>query len=261
MSSWARVQIQDRIVFGIVKGEQIDVFTGDMFDRPEPAGETIAVSDTQWLTPCVPKIFLALWNNFHAAAAKNNWTPPAEPLYFTKTANSYHPHNQPIPVPKNYDGRIFYEGELGIVIGRTARNLTVDQARDAIFGYTCVNDMTASDLFNRDPAFVQWTRAKNQDGFGVFGPVIATGIKAVELTVRTRINGRERQNYPVSDMIFSPADIVSHISRDITLSPGDIIACGTSLGLVPIKPGTRIEVEIDGIGILANCYGEVETQT
>ena len=104
-------------------------------------------------------------------------------------------------------------------------------------------------------SFPQWTRAKNFDTFGVFGPVVATGIDPLALSVRTLVNGRERQNYRIDDMIFPPAELVSRLSRDMTLMPGDVIACGTSLGVLPMKPGTVVEVTIDGIGTLANRYG------
>jgi 2-keto-4-pentenoate hydratase/2-oxohepta-3-ene-1,7-dioic acid hydratase in catechol pathway len=147
-----------------------------------------------------------------------------------------------------------YEGELGLVIGRMCKNLQPEEARSAIFGVTCINDVTALDLLTRDTSFAQWTRAKGSDTFGVFGPAIATGLDLETLVVRTLVNGRERQNYPCSDMIFSPAQIVSALSKDMTLMPGDVIACGTSLGVLPMKPGSVVEVIIDGIGTLRNTF-------
>jgi 2-keto-4-pentenoate hydratase/2-oxohepta-3-ene-1,7-dioic acid hydratase in catechol pathway len=117
-----------------------------------------------------------------------------------------------------------------------------------------VNDVTALELINRDPAFAQWTRAKSFDSFGPFGPVIATGLDPATLTVRTLVGGRERQNFPVSDMIFSPAQLVSRLSREMTLEPGDLISCGTSVGVLPMRPGHVVEVAIEGIGTLRNEY-------
>ncbi len=148
-----------------------------------------------------------------------------------------------------------YEGELGIVIGRRCSRVPLSNAQANILGYTCVNDITGVDLIGRDASFAQWTRAKNFDGFGVFGPVISTDIEPHSLTIRTSVNGRERQNYQASDMIFTPAELVSRISQDMTLEPGDLIACGTSLGVMPMRPGTEVAVRIDGIGILRNVYG------
>ena len=144
-----------------------------------------------------------------------------------------------------------YEGELGIVIGTLCHDADEATAAAAIFGYTCVNDVTALDLFG-DPVFPQWARAKSCDSFGPVGPAIATALEWRDLVIRTRLGGRERQNYPASDMILSPPVIVSMLSREITLHPGDLIACGTSLGALPMKAGMVVEVEIAGIGVLRN---------
>ena len=134
-----------------------------------------------------------------------------------------------------------------------------ERRRATIFGFTVVNDVTAIDLLHRDASFVQWTRAKGCDGFGIFGPVIATGIDPQALVVRARLDGRERQNYPVSDAIFSPAEIVSRMSREMTLEAGDLIAIGTSLGVAPMRPGMTVEIEIEGIGKLVNRYAGAAT--
>lgn len=253
---WARVFYDEKVNFGTVDGDHLWVHQGDMFGLAVPTGERILLRDSRWLTPCEPTKMLALWNNFHAPATKNGWEIPPEPLYFSKTANSFCAHQQNIAAPRSYDGRVVYEGELGIVIGRTAKDLSVEQARQAIFGYCCVNDVTALDLIGADASFAQWTRAKNFDQFGVFGPVIATDFDPMAASVRTLLNGRERQNYPLSDMIFSPAQLVSRLSCDMTLLPGDVIACGTSLGVLPMRPGSEVEIVIDRIGCLKNSYGE-----
>ena len=126
---------------------------------------------------------------------------------------------------------------------------------DFILGYTCVNDITAADILNKDPTFQQWARAKGFDDFCPFGPVIVTDVDPLSLTVRTILNGAERQHYRISDMIFSAQELVSKISHDMTLLPGDIIACGTSLGVGVMKePVNQIIVAIDGIGELTNEF-------
>lgn len=255
MTLWARIEHDGRARIGTVEGSDIRLHEGDLFLGATPTDEVVPVAEARWLTPTLPSKMVALWNNFHAAAEKNGWAVPAEPLTFVKTPNSYAAHGQPIRVPRSYDGRVAYEGELGIVIGKACTDVSPEAAPDCIFGFTCVNDVTALELLQRDPAFPQWTRAKNFDTFGVFGPVIATGIDPMASSVRTIVNGRERQNYRLDDMIFRPADLVSRISRDMTLMPGDVIACGTSLGVLPMKPGTVVEVAIDGIGVLTNQYG------
>jgi 2-keto-4-pentenoate hydratase/2-oxohepta-3-ene-1,7-dioic acid hydratase in catechol pathway len=118
-----------------------------------------------------------------------------------------------------------------------------------------VNDVTAVDIIQRDPTFAQWARAKSFDGFGPFGPVIATHVRPERLWVRTLLNGQERQRYPLSDMIFSAAQLVSMLSHDMTLLPGDVICCGTSLGIGTMKdPDNIVEVEVGGIGKLTNRF-------
>ena len=240
--------------FGLLEGEQIAVCRGDMFGEFERTGQFLLPADVTTALPCVPSKFIGLWNNYHAQAAKQGLSLPAEPLWFIKAASSYCAHEQPFTVPISYDGRVVYEGELGLVIGKRCKNASEAEAADAIFGVTCVNDVTALDLLTRDASFAQWSRAKSFDTFGIFGPVIATGLNWQALTVRTLVNGRERQNYSCSDMIFSPEQIVASLSAEMTLEVGDVIACGTSLGVLPIKPGTVVEVSIDGIGVLKNTF-------
>ena len=255
MTLWARIEHEGRARIGTVDGDLVRLHDGTIFDPGPATGEVVAAAAARWLTPTEPTKMVALWNNFRAAAEKNSWAIPAEPLTFLKAPNSFAAHGQAIPVPKSYGGRVAYEGELGIVIGRTCSAVSVEEAANNILGYTCVNDVTAMELLQRDPSFPQWTRAKNFDGFGVFGPVVATGLDPASLTVRTLVNGRERQNYRVDDMIFPPVELVSRLSQDMTLVPGDIIACGTSLGVLPMKAGTEVEIVIDGIGTLRNRYG------
>ena len=131
-----------------------------------------------------------------------------------------------------------------------------DEADDVIFGYTCVNDVTAADLLFADPAFQQWTLAKGFDTFCPLGPCIDTDIDPAELRVLAIENGEIRQDYPVSDMIYSPQQIVSMISRYQTLVPGDLIVCGTSVGASPMKPGCEIQVSIPGLGTLVNHFDD-----
>ena len=251
---WIRYEVGGQAGFGLLEGEDIAVCQGDMFGAFERTGELRLLNGVTTLLPCVPGKLIGLWNNYHAQAAKQGLSIPEEPLWFIKAASSYCAHGQPFTVPASYDGRVVYEGELGLVIGKTCKSISVDAAADAIFGLTCLNDVTALDLLTRDASFAQWTRAKSFDTFGIFGPVIATGLDWQTLNVRTLVNGRERQNYPCSDMIFSPAQIVASLSREMTLQPGDVIACGTSLGVLPIKPGTVVEIVIDGIGVLRNTF-------
>lgn len=255
MQRWIRFEHGGQNSFGALEEDVITVHEGDMFASPATTTETLSLADVRILQPCEPTKMLALWNNFHALAAKMNSPVPAEPLYLVKTANSFLAHGEPIVRPNAYDGRVVFEGEIGIVIGKACKEVSEADADAYIFGYTCINDVTAVDLINKDPTFAQWCRAKSFDTFGIFGPVIATGIDPAGLVIRTVLNGDERQNYPVSDMIFPPARLVSMISHDMTLLPGDIIACGTSLGVGSMKePRNTVEVVIDGIGTLSNVF-------
>ncbi|HEX9452672.1 MAG TPA: fumarylacetoacetate hydrolase family protein [Burkholderiales bacterium] len=251
---WLRFSRQGENGFGFMEADSVRVCRGDMFSAWEKTDELIALEEIHWEMPCTPTKMIALWNNFHEAAAKFALAIPTEPLFFVKSANSFCSHNATIPAPKSYSGKVLYEGELGIVIGKRGRDIAPEQAASHIFGYTCVNDVTAFELLKSDPSFAQWTQAKSFDGFGPFGPVIATAVNPAELAVRTLVNGRERQNYPVRDMIFPPGQLVSLISRDMTLLPGDVISCGTSLGTGSIPSGATVEVVIDGVGRLSNQY-------
>jgi len=175
-------------------------------------------------------------------------------LYFLKSPASASGHLHKVPVPASYDGRVAYEGELAIVIGRPARAVAAEQARECIVGYSCANDFTALELLNADASFPQWTRAKSFDGFAAFGPVIDTDFNPAGAHLRTLVAGRERQNFSLDDMFFPPAELVARISQDMTLLPGDVIFCGTSLGVLPLKPGTQVDVVIDGLGTLTSHY-------
>ncbi|MDH5329808.1 MAG: fumarylacetoacetate hydrolase family protein [Aquincola sp.] len=217
-------------------------------------GDAVALDAIDWLPPVQPSKVIALWKNFHALAAKQQQTVPAEPLYALRAPSSLSAHRQPVLKPASYDGAVFYEGELALVVGRTMRTVEPAAVRDHLFGCTIANDVTAMELITRDPSFAQWSRAKSFDTFGVLGPWIDTEFDWAGASVHTRVNGRERQHYPLADMIFEPTELLSRLSHDMTLEPGDVVLCGTSVGSLPMRPGSEIEVEIDGLGVLANRY-------
>lgn len=255
MTKWVRFRHAGAVGFGTIAHSDIAVHQGDMFGAATPTGATLNLGDVELLAPCAPGKVIGLWNNFHALAAKLNQAIPPEPLYFLKATTSVAAPGAVVTRPASYDGKVVYEGELGVVIGKTSRGISEAEAASHIFGYTCVNDITASDVLNRDPSFPQWSRAKSFDGFGPFGPAIATGLDPQALSIRTILNGAERQNYPVSDMIFSPAKLVSLISQDLTLEPGDLICCGTSVGAGAMKEAVNsVIIAIEGIGELHNEF-------
>lgn len=255
MALWIRFEYDGRLKVGTVERDTITVHSGDLFGGATPTGQQVALKAARILTPCDPTKMICLWNNFPALAAKLGVQAPEEPLYFLKAPSAFVAHGGVIQRPKSYAGKVAYEGELGIVIGKQCSNVSEAEVPDHIFGYTCVNDVTAVEIINKDPTFPQWTRAKSFDTFGAFGPAIATALDPMKLTVKTILNGEKRQNYSVRDMFFSPFKLVSLLSRDMTLVPGDIIACGTSLGVGAMKEQRNtIEVSIDGVGALTNLF-------
>lgn len=254
MERWVRYLHQGTTGFGLLNGDSIQVHEGHLFDQPTASGQTLALQAVTLLTPCEPTKMLALWNNFAERAKKEGLSKPPHPLYFVKANSCFEAAQQPIRQPLNYDGPVVFEGELGIVIGKACHNLSLADVDDVIFGYTCVNDVTAGGIMKADPTFVQWTRAKGFDTFGVFGPAIVTGIEPDELLVETRVNGEIKQHYPVSDMFYRPREIVSRLSQDMTLNPGDVIACGTSIGAEAMPAGCTVEIIIEGLAVLKNTF-------
>ena len=252
MTLWLQFSYKAQTRIGVLNDGIIDIYNGDLFDNPQAANETCRLEDVEILIPCRPGKMLALWNNFHSRAEHEGWNIPPEPLYFIKTPNAFNAHKRPIIRPCSYDGPVVFEGELGIVIGKRCSQVSESEAEQHIFGYTCVNDVTAKEILKRDASFTQWTRAKNFDTFGVFGPYIATGLDVDRLVVQSILDGEVLQDYPVMDMVFRPHKLVSKISQDMTLYPGDIIACGTSLNAAAMADGQTIDVSIEGIGVLSN---------
>ena len=199
-----------------------------------------------------PSKIIALWNNYKTLADEKGLTKPDNPLYLNKSVSSIIEPDQNIVRPKSYSENIFYEGELGIVIGNECKDIEVDESKEYILGYTCVNDVTAMDLVKKDSTFDQWTRAKSFDTFGIFGPCVVSDIDPLNLRVTSKLNGKIVQDYNTSDMFFNVFEIVSYLSKDMTLYPEDIIACGTNSGLGPMDENDIIEIEIKGIGKIVN---------
>jgi 2-keto-4-pentenoate hydratase/2-oxohepta-3-ene-1,7-dioic acid hydratase in catechol pathway len=254
MTNWTRFNHKESGGFGTLEGTILAEYEGNMFADPQRTGRQFDLAEVKLMTPVEPSKMIAMANNFHPLIEKLGLTVPEDPLYFLKANSSFHPTGDPIVRPEGYDGKIVFEGELGIVIGTACKSVSADQASDCIFGYTCINDVTAIETLNKNPSFQQWTRCKAADTFGVFGPTIATGLDPSEMRVETRVDGSERQNYPITDMVFTPQELVSRVSYDMTLLPGDIIACGTSVGVGSMKPGNVVEIHIEGVGTLRNEF-------
>ena len=223
-----------------------------MFDNPHKTNIVHLLNQVQIKNPCKPSKMIALWNNYQSLATEKGLSKPNNPLYLNKAISCIIDQGDNIIRPKSYDESIFFEGELGIVIGKICKDISSEKSNEYIFGYTCINDVTAMDLVKKDPTFDQWTRSKSYDTFGIFGPSIVDDIDPMTLSVTTTINGEIKQNYQTSDMFFDVYEIVSFLSKDMTLYPGDIIACGTNSGLGPIESGETVTVSISSIGEVTN---------
>lgn len=212
----------------------------------EPAlqGSTLAAS----LVPCEPSKIICIGLNYRQHAEEMGKAIPDAPLVFSKPPSSLLADQGEIVLPLESQ-EVHYEAELAVVIGRRCRRVKAADAESVIFGYTLLNDVTARDLQRKD---VQYTRGKGFDTFAPVGPRIVTGLDPNALTIQLRVNGELRQSSPVSDMIFSVAQIIEHVSAAMTLEPGDIIATGTPSGVGELKHGDVVEVEIAEIGVLRN---------
>jgi 2-keto-4-pentenoate hydratase/2-oxohepta-3-ene-1,7-dioic acid hydratase in catechol pathway len=255
MASWIRFTPPGGAPgFGVLRGERIEEYAGELFGECRATGRALALGDVRVESPCRPSKVVALWNNFHALSRKTGKAAPTHPLFLIKPPGSVTGTATTIRRPARYDGKVIYEGELGIVVGRRCSGVPAAEAAAHIFGYTCVNDVTAIQLIEATPDFAQWTRAKCSDTFSCLGPTIATEFEWQGAEVVVTLDGVERQRYPLSDMIIAPEEIVAGVSADMTLYPGDVIACGTSVGAGTMKDGARVCVKIEGIGELHNRF-------
>jgi len=245
---YVRLADRGRAFHALLEGDRVRELQGDLFSDPAPAGDSRPLGGLTWLPPCTPQTIVCVGRNYRAHAAELGNEVPAEPLLFLKPSSSLLPHRGVIRLPA-VSNRVDHEGEIAVVIGRTARSVPEGRALDHVFGYTCLNDVTARDLQRCD---VQFTRAKGFDTFCPVGPSITTGLDHESLAVRTLVNGTLRQSGCAVDMIFGIPRLVSYISGIMTLSPGDLIATGTPEGVGPIAAGDEVTVSIEGIGDLVN---------
>ena len=254
MAKWMRFADAAGVKFGTLVDNQIAVCAGDMFNEATPSGESLQLEDVTVLTPVVPSKIVALANNSRAMLEKMNKPHPKRAHYFFKSISSSLAHGQAIRRPAGYEGKIIFEAELGLVIGKECRNVSVIDAPQYLFGCTCINDVTSIEQLFEDDLFAQWTRCKAADTFGPMGPIVDTDVDPNKVTITATLNDTQRQSFASHDYVFNAAEIISAVSRDMTLLPGDVIACGTSLGAGSMKPGSVIEITISGIGTLRNTF-------
>jgi len=229
---------------------------GDMDELRTRRMERLPLSDAKLLPPVVPTKIVCVGRNYREHAEELGNEVPAEPLLFMKPPSSLIASGQTIRRPKISE-RVDHEGELGVVIGKRCYKLgSNEDARPYILGYTCVNDVTARDLQNKDG---QWTRAKGFDTFCPVGPVVSSEIDPWSgVSVETHVNGELRQEGNTKDFIFSIGNVIRYICQAITLMPGDLIATGTPKGVGPLNSGDSVQVTVQGIGTLVNPVADEE---
>ncbi|MDQ2661129.1 MAG: fumarylacetoacetate hydrolase family protein [Actinomycetota bacterium] len=248
----ARFSHDDHIAFGIVDEEEHElvVLKADpMFAGFEPTGERVPLADAKLLAPVIPRSkVVAVGKNYREHAEEMGGEAPAEPLLFLKPNTSVVGPDDAIVLPPQ-SKRVEHEGEVAVVIGRIAKNVSEADAEDVVFGYTIANDVTARDLQRSDG---QWTRAKGFDTFCPLGPVIDTHLDFEGGTIETSVNGERRQQGRLADMVHSVPAIIAYASSVFTLLPGDVILTGTPAGVGPIVAGDTVEVSVSGLGTLSN---------
>jgi 2-keto-4-pentenoate hydratase/2-oxohepta-3-ene-1,7-dioic acid hydratase in catechol pathway len=241
--------------YGIIE----DDFVRPMLDadamgsRSRVRADKIPLADVSVLAPVAPSKIVCVGRNYKEHAAELGNKMPTAPLLFLKAPSAIIASGEKIHLPPE-SLQVEHEGELGVVIGRTACRIPdSDDPLSYVLGYTCVNDVTARDLQRRD---VQFTRAKSFDTFCPVGPILSTDIDPLNATVKTRVNGEIRQQASTSRMAFPVNVLLRYISHAMTLLPGDLICTGTPAGVSTIKNGDTVEVEIEGIGVLRNEVGD-----
>lgn len=239
--------VEDDVVYGI----EGDVFGA--FERGERAG---TLAEVRLLPPCTPTKIVAVGLNYADHAAEARREVPSEPVIFFKPPSAVIGPGEAIVYPP-ISQRVDYEAELAVVIGRRTRNVSAGEALGYVLGYTCSNDVSARDLQHRS---IQWARGKGVDTFCPLGPWIVTALDPGDLAIESRVNGVVRQQSRTRHMIFSVAELICYIAQVMTLEPGDVIMTGTPAGVGPLEPGDRVEIEIEGIGVLENVVIRDEDQ-
>ncbi|MGC8502541.1 fumarylacetoacetate hydrolase family protein [Desulfurella sp.] len=244
---------ENKEYYGLLENESVKCLSNNFLYNNFEVIKEANINDIKILPPVLPSKIIGIGLNYNDHIQEMKDEKPSVPKMFIKPSSTVIGPNEPIIYPKHMSKRVDYEGELGVVIGRVCKNVSVDQAKDYIFGYTIINDVTARDLQSIDG---QWTRAKGFDTFAPIGPFIETEVDPMNLKITTKVNGQIRQNSTTSHMIFNVYELVSFISQIMTLYPGDLIASGTPSGVGGVEVGDVIEIEIEKIGKLINPVKE-----
>jgi 2-keto-4-pentenoate hydratase/2-oxohepta-3-ene-1,7-dioic acid hydratase in catechol pathway len=248
MATIGRFSKGEEIFYAKVVNGEIFRAHGDVFDAPIFDSKPIPLAGLQTLVPVVPSKIIAIGLNYADHVREMKRELPKEPLFWFKATTSLLPHGGEIEIPFP-EHRTDFEAELAIVIGKKIRNATPAAALSCIFGYTAAQDISDRHIQKSDG---QWARCKSFDTFTPLGPFVETQLDPAALTIQQFQNGELRQNSNTRELIFKPAEIVSFVSTNMTLLPGDVILTGTPSGVGPIKSGDKLEVRIQGFAPLIN---------
>ena len=234
--------------YGVVEGSEVRALTAAPWDGGLPEGPRHPFSEVALLAPAHPTKVVCVGRNYRAHAKELGNEVPKEPLLFIKPSTSVVGPMQEIRIPEA-SKEVHHEAELAAVIGRTLTRASAVEAREAIFGWTCLNDVSARDIQRAEQHF---TRAKSYDTFCPVGPFVETNLDPMDQVVICRVNGEQRQRGSTRDMVVDPYALVAFISQVMTLLPGDLVSTGTPEGVGPIRRGDWVEVEVSGVGVLKN---------
>jgi 2-keto-4-pentenoate hydratase/2-oxohepta-3-ene-1,7-dioic acid hydratase in catechol pathway len=234
--------------YGLIEGPEVRALTAEPWAGGLPQGPALALSEVSLLAPVAPSKVVCVGRNYRAHAQELGNAVPKEPLLFIKPSTAVIGPGGEIRLPEA-SKEVHHEAELAAVMGRTLSRAGAVEAREAVFGWTCLDDVTARDVQRAEQHF---TRAKSYDTFCPIGPVVETDLDPLEAVVTCRVNGEERQRGYTRDMVVDPYALLAFISQVMTLLPGDVVATGTPAGVGPLRRGEWVEVEVSGIGVLKN---------
>lgn len=255
VTRYVRYEHEGNVSYGVLEADTIHELRGDVFDSQERTGDTVAMSQVRLLTPTAPKKVIAVGFNYQSHLGEQSRA--THPGLFAKFPTSLIPHDGVVTYYEDATD-LHYEGEMVLIIGKTAKNVSEADAPDYIFAVAPGNDISERVWQDND---LQWLRAKGSDTFGPVGPVMVRGVDYNDLLLETRVNGEVKQSQRTKDLIFGTAAIVSYVSKYVTLEAGDMIFTGTPGSTSAMQPGDVVEVELENVGLLVNTIGERQRST
>lgn len=255
VTRYVRYEHEGNVSYGVLERDTIHELRGDVFETQERTGDTVPMSQVRVLTPTAPKKVVAVGLNYKSHLGERSQA--TYPGLFAKFPTSLIPHEGVVTYYEDATD-LHYEGEMVLIIGKTAKNVSEDDVADYIFAVAPGNDISERAWQDND---LQWLRAKASDTFGPVGPVMVRGVDYDDLLLETRVNGEVKQSQRTRDLIFGTAAIVSYVTKYVTLEAGDMIFTGTPGATSAMQPGDVVEVELEGVGLLRNTIGERQPTT